>query len=181
MATALADDHISGSTEPWVQQLIVALLIAQQRPKPVVLECGGFLGHTSVKLAKALGEMGGGTLIVAEYDPEAPERADAVAAALADAPATVTVSVRREDALAVIASLLDESCDFAFLDDDHSHEHVAAELRALWPKMRTGGIICGHDVFGSCDLRQEFEAVGGYALDLPKLGTAGGLGIVQVR
>lgn len=174
--------HVEGATEPWIQDLLVALLKALQRPQPVVLECGGFLGHTSVVLAEALQAMGGGTLMVAEWDPEAPERATIITDRLSALTLpNVTWQVYAEDALAVIKRQPEYSVDLCYLDDDHTHAHVRAELEAVWPKMRTNGLICGHDVYGSCDLQQEFRALGGYALDLPRLGPAGGLGIVQVR
>lgn len=173
--------HVEGQTERWVQDILVALLKGLQCPDPVVLECGGFLGHTSEALFVALTEIGGGELIVAEWDPDAPDRADAIDARLSNILTTrATWRVMRQDALSVIRSLADESVDFAYLDDDHTHQHVDEELNALFPKMRAGGIICGHDVHGSCDLQQEFKRYGGIALDLPRLGPAGGLGIIQV-
>ena len=35
--------------------------------------------------------------------------------------------------------------DFAFLDADHTYEAIAADIRAWWPKLRPGGMLCGHD------------------------------------
>ena len=68
------------------------------------------------------------------------------------------------------------------VDDEHSKEHVDRELSALIPKMRRPrGLILGHDVFGSCDLQEIFAKHGGYALDFPRLGLAGGIGVLQVR
>lgn len=181
MATALEREHVDGSTEPWIQDIVVALLHGLQRVNPVVLECGGFMGHTSECLAYALEAQGGGLLTIAEYDPEAPERADAVDARLAQLPIPrVGWRVVRADAIAVINSFADESLDFCYLDDDHSHEHVDQEIAALWPKMRSGGLITGHDVVGSCDLQVEFKKYGGIGLALPRLGPAGGIGILQV-
>jgi len=181
-ATALEHGHQSGSTEPWIQYLVCALLLSLQRKDATVLECGGFIGKTSSRLATTLEALGGGTLIVAEWDPDAPERADLTQAALeATRCPNVQWTVRREDALSVIRSLPDESLDYVFLDDDHSHQHVDEEIRLVYPKVRTGGLITGHDVWGSCALHEEFERYGGYALDLPRLGAAGGLGILQCR
>ena len=54
------------------------------------------------------------------------------------------------------------------------------EIEALLPKMKAGGLICGHDVFGVCDLQEVFKQFGGYSLALPMLGPAGGLGLLQV-
>ena len=90
--------------------------------------------------------------------------------------------VVRSDALAVIRDFPDESLDFVFLDDDHAHQHVAEELEALMPKMKADGLITGHDQYGICQLHEEFEKYpNAICLDLPALGPAGGLGIIQIR
>jgi predicted O-methyltransferase YrrM len=173
--------HIEGATEPWVQDLLCGLLQALHRPQPVVLECGGFQGHTSQRLAQCLQALGGGTLHIAEWDPEAPERADQVDAVLGTLVIPdVTWRVLRADAITVIATQADASLDFVYLDDDHTPDHVRQEIIVLGPKMRPGGLITGHDVFGSCGLQVVFREFGGYALDLPRLGPAGGLGILQL-
>lgn len=39
----------------------------------------------------------------------------------------------------------DQSLDFAFVDADHTYQGVRNDLRAWWPKVRSGGILCGHD------------------------------------
>ena len=176
------ENHVEGSTEPWVQDLLVALLKALQRPSPLVLETGSYLGHTSVRLLHTLQEIGGGSLTVAEWDPEAPERADQTQARLEQAESSIPWRVVRSDALAVIRDFPDDSLDFVFLDDSHEHAHVAAELEALMPKMRLGSLVTGHDMYGVCQLHEEFEKYPNcICLDLPALGPAGGLGIIQVR
>lgn len=43
------------------------------------------------------------------------------------------------------AELADDSFDFVFIDADHSMKSVLADLDNYWPKIRTGGIIAGHD------------------------------------
>ena len=158
----------------------MALLKSLQCERPNVAEFGGFLGHTSLALAQAIPV---GTLTIAEYDTDAPERAQAITDRLlaANLPDTLSWRVLHSDALTVIGQLADESLDFAYLDDDHTPQHVAAEIDALLPKMRPNSLITGHDCFGVCELHKVFTAKGGYALDLPKLGPAGGLGIIQVR
>lgn len=176
----MAVEHVEGQTEPWIVDILVALLRGLQRESPNILELGGFQGHTSLRLAQA-GEHG--TLTIAEYDTDAPERAQLVTDRLiaANLPDSVSWRVLQSDALAVIAQCADESLDFVFVDDDHTETHVQQEIEALLPKMRAGGLICFHDVFGSCNLRWVVERAGGYCLDLPRLGPAGGLGLLQVR
>ena len=39
----------------------------------------------------------------------------------------------------------DDSMDFVFIDADHRYEAVARDLNHWWPKVRRGGIFCGHD------------------------------------
>lgn len=173
--SSLEGTYEPGVTEPWVQQLVCALLVASGGR--VVLETGGFLGVTSAWLALTLEEMGGGTLIVAEIDGV---RAVAIRERLVDLPLVrVSYTVPFRDVMAVIAMQPDDSLDFVWLDDSHEHEHVYSEITALWPKMKQGGLIVGHDVYGVCNLREEFTAFGGYSINLPRLGPAGGIGILQ--
>lgn len=35
--------------------------------------------------------------------------------------------------------------DFAWIDGNHRYEWVKADLEAYWPKVRPGGVLCGHD------------------------------------
>ena len=79
----------------------------------------------------------------------------------------------------MINQLADESLDFAFVDDDHQQSHVAVEIDLLLPKLRPGGLLTFHDVFGSCDLQRVVRAYGGSCLDFPRNGPAGGLGLLQ--
>lgn len=39
----------------------------------------------------------------------------------------------------------DDSCEFIFIDADHSMKAVLGDLDLYWPKLKTGGIMAGHD------------------------------------
>jgi predicted O-methyltransferase YrrM len=170
--------HVEGATEPYIADLLAALVVASDAK--TVLETGGFQGHTSVVLAQALRTLGGErNLIVAEIDQD---RATAIDTALYDTVAhSISWKVYADDVMTVIRGQPDESLDLVFLDDDHTQDHVRAEVEALWPKMRPNGLLTFHDVYGVCDLQAVVTSFGGYALDLPRWGPAGGLGIIQVR
>jgi len=55
---------------------------------------------------------------------------------------------------------LDGSIDFIFIDGNHSYEDVLADISAWYPKVKTGGVMCGHDYgkpeFGVTEAVHEF-------------------------
>lgn len=174
---SLVSSHEDGVTEAWIAELVCAILKAKGG-NPSVLETGGFRGVTSAWLGLTLQQMGGGTLNVAEIDPE---RALGIRSRLgALLLSHVDWEVHSTDVMPLIQSMPAGTIDLAFIDDDHQKLHVEQEIFALWPKMKPGGIMCFHDVHGSCDLQTIVKKYGGVSLDLPRLGPAGGLGILQV-
>lgn len=169
----------AGNTEPWITNLVVALLKASGAR--TVLETGAFQGATSEELLRALEAMDGGVLTICEIDPARAEAVDARLREVEWEDSKVNWVVRCMDARDVIRSLAPQSLGFAFIDDDHQKAHVAEEIELLLPKMLPGGLLVFHDVYGVCDLQEVVAAYGGFSLDLPRAGPAGGLGIIQVR
>lgn len=45
----------------------------------------------------------------------------------------------------------DESLDFAYIDANHRREAVLEDLAAWYPKVKLGGLICGHDYIDKHD------------------------------
>jgi predicted O-methyltransferase YrrM len=175
-AGAAMSDHQPGDTEPWVSRLVGDFVVATGARS--VLETGGFRGSTSVYILDALRRLGGGHLTVCEIDPK---RAAVVKARLdaASSPG-LTTSVQAIDVLSFLLQT-SEKYDLAWVDDDHTKPHVTRELMALIPKMNPGGLILLHDTFGVCDLQEVVKKFGGYSIKLPRLGPAGGLGVIQVQ
>ena len=46
------------------------------------------------------------------------------------------------------ANLISERLDFVYLDGDHSYKNVKKELELYYPKVKSGGLLAGHDFNG---------------------------------
>ncbi|MEM6533044.1 MAG: class I SAM-dependent methyltransferase [Myxococcota bacterium] len=55
------------------------------------------------------------------------------------------ISAHREDSVSAAERFDDASFDAIFIDGDHSEEGCLADLRAYYPKLKSGGIFFGHD------------------------------------
>ncbi len=53
--------------------------------------------------------------------------------------------IRKGASVDVAKTIPDRSLDFVFIDANHSYEAVRDDLRAWVPKVKSGGIISGHD------------------------------------
>ena len=51
----------------------------------------------------------------------------------------------------------DGSQDFVFIDGEHTYEEVRRDIMSWWPKVRIGGILCGHDYRGLAVPGAEFR------------------------
>jgi len=60
------------------------------------------------------------------------------------------------------ATVDDGSLDFVYIDGNHSYESVWSDLAAWVPKVRSGGIVAGHD-YGRSSVGQVKQAVDDYA------------------
>lgn len=54
--------------------------------------------------------------------------------------------VRRRTSVEAADEFTNESLDFCFIDAQHHYDAVLQDWTSWWPKVRSGGILCGHDV-----------------------------------
>lgn len=62
--------------------------------------------------------------------------------------------------------------DFVWIDGNHRYEWVKSDLELYWPKIKPGGVLCGHDYVNNppnCEVKRavdEFVAANGLKLEL---------------
>lgn len=79
----------------------------------------------------------------------------------------------REPSVTAAAKFADGSLDFVYIDGDHSYAGVTEDILAWYPKLRTGGVLAGHDycpgnpqrghVYGVIQAVDEFAEKNGYS------------------
>jgi len=55
------------------------------------------------------------------------------------------IEIKRKTGIEFLTSLPDKALDWVYLDSDHSYENISKELDLAISKVKTGGVIAGHD------------------------------------
>lgn len=117
-------------------------------------EVGVFQGHTSEALLRELPELNlwlvdpwrpyVGRSTIGDQSTEQLEQAMQTALFWTEFAADRRF-VLREPSPQAAARFQDASLDFVFIDGNHLYESVCADIDAWWPKLRSGGLLTGHD------------------------------------
>ena len=74
----------------------------------------------------------------------------------------------------------DNSIDLAFIDGDHSYEGCFADLKAIWPKMKSGSVVLIHD----CNIEEVLKAANDFIStqnNISRLSTMEGTALLIIR
>jgi hypothetical protein len=150
-APAMTWDQIPG----WFDfEALYEKVVREARPGAVLVEVGcwcgrsvAFLGQQAARAAKGLAVYavehgrGGATVPAPEGGNVAPQLvANLHRCGLLDHVFPVIAPSRRAAGL-----FADDSVDLVFIDAEHTYESVRDDLQAWWPKVRSGGLLAGHD------------------------------------
>jgi predicted O-methyltransferase YrrM len=127
-----------------------------------IVEFGTSFGISTLHLAAALRDNGGGRLIGSEFEPSKIKRAreHLVAGGLSD-----LVDIREGDALQTLARDLPEAIDFVLLDG--AKTLYSPILSLLEPRLRSGALIVADNADDSPDYLARVRAADGGYLSVP--------------
>jgi predicted O-methyltransferase YrrM len=138
----------------------LAVLYDTARTMPagaVVVEVGSFKGRSSVATCEGLRGVSDARffavdpwlrtsmLTLGTYSAEDPERDTIYERFLRNTAPYPFVTALRTTSVDAAAQFEDDSIDWVFIDGDHRFSAVRADLGAWWPKVRSGGLVTGHD------------------------------------
>ena len=70
------------------------------------------------------------------------------------------IDVIHGDSAKAATMFRDRGLDIVFIDANHAYEHVVADIKAWLPKIRSGGMIAGHDICEpSCGVRAAVDEI----------------------
>jgi predicted O-methyltransferase YrrM len=162
--------RVTESSEPEVSRMLY--MLTRLLEATCVVEVGVFRGFTTQFLAAAVAP-NYGTLHLIDMNRAALHEATSMASAY---PGCRVECHTGNSSDPTIAAEVAGSCDFIFLDADHSEAGVTSELELWFPKLRPGGILAVHD---SVNIRGVCRAVNRFGNKHPglTLATSRGSGV----
>jgi predicted O-methyltransferase YrrM len=137
-------------------------MLARASKARVIVEFGTSFGLSTIHLAAALKDNGGGRLVGSELEPGKVARARAN---LREAGLEDLVDVREGDALETLARDLPETIDLVLFD---GHKPLYARvLDLLAPRLRPGACLVADNADASPDYLSRVRAEGGAYLSVP--------------
>lgn len=154
-ATSVARPELDALPQGWFNHgQEVLRLLDVHRPR-VVVELGTWLGASAIAMARSVRRWGGTVTCVDTWAGDLDEQGRSpvdqtpmmiLSCARTMVEAGINASVRLIPASTqAAAERWHGPIDFLYIDADHSHDGVLADLRAWVPHVRPGGVIAGDD------------------------------------
>jgi predicted O-methyltransferase YrrM len=136
---------------------LTGLLSELKVPSPVIVEIGSWLGTGSTQILLDHVKQRGGRLHCVDTwqgSPDVARHVDMLSAYdvygsflenVKRAGGEQCVEPHRMSSAQAASTFADASVDMVFVDADHHYDAVRADLKAWLPKLKPGGILCGHD------------------------------------
>ena len=171
-------DGIPPEIHPADAETLTLLLNKVKRPGMVVLEVGSWVGNGSTKvIAEAIRDVGGTLYCVDTWaGSDNVEHHQRFRARYNSMFTVFSENVKRYGAQHIVKPLVmssleasrmfpDDGIDLVFIDGNHGYSHVKQDVLAWLPKVKAGGVLCGHDCDASyadldAALRSEMEKHG---------------------
>ena len=150
-----------GRPRGWFTDRDAELYVAAARQLPlngVLVEVGTYLGRSTSYVAEIVHQQGARLVCIdhwrgssndctASMQTNGPEMLAAFHDNMRHLGLSKFMEVRVLDSLSAAAEFKDESIDVVFLDADHSYGQVRQDIRIWWPKLKTDGLLLGHDYY----------------------------------
>lgn len=130
-------------------------LMAMVKPKMLV-EVGCWTGHSTSYLATAAKKNDGLVFVIDTFNGKGSDLEDYLKQSGFDPKEafkenmkklglTEYVTIMHENSHRIHEEFMEDSIDFMFVDGAHKYSLVKKDLDRWWPKIKEGGIFCGHD------------------------------------
>jgi len=124
----------------------------------VVAEVGTYIGATTIETAKLVKHLKGNYIAIDWFQGSADTFGahntntienrsifDIFLENIKEAKVDDIIKIHKMTSLQAANHIPDNSLDICFIDADHKYESVKADIKAFLPKIKLGGILCGHD------------------------------------
>ena len=137
-----------------------------------VLEIGCWIGHSTAAICLALEKTSGRLTVVDTFDGAGSMLSvyakrgfnvkEEFIKNMTEIGVMDRIRVLHGTSDAMVREVEDGSQDLIFIDGDHRYSQVKRDIRNYLPKLRPGGIICGHDyespIYDERHIEQDFHA-----------------------
>jgi len=165
---------VPGLVEEETMGVLREQIVLQAKDGDLIVECGVFLGSTVCYVGQALKKLGVKAKIYAidnwlcanisdeskQFVNRSESFLEGFTLNVAKCGLTDMVTTLQMDSLTAVDYFENNSISFLFLDASHNYEDVKDELKAWLPKVKNGGIICGHDFSDPSVNRAVVEVLG---------------------